>query len=186
MDIIRNTGLQLNLPIYSIILKRLKSFSLKKYLQKEFFGLTIVIFFFLLLKFPTQTIAQFNQSGINIFNGVSQFASNHADEIRNTIIDDSGYIYTVGMISDNIGMHHISTIKLDKNGNKQWQAIYNEGKFSKYAGLSCDNQGNVIVSGYIRGDSHDSTLTLKYNKNGELLWAKTYREDNGGKVLNYL
>ena len=179
MDIIRNTGLQLNLPIYSIILKRLKSFSLKKYLKKEFFGLTIVIFFFLLLKFPTQTIAQFNQSGINIFNGVSQFASNHADEIRNTIIDDSGFIYTVGMISDNIGWHHISTIKLDKNGNKQWQAIYNEGKFSKYAGLSCDNQGNVIVSGYIRGDSQDSTLTLKYNKNGELLWAKTYREDNG-------
>lgn len=151
----------------------------KNSFSKNFYVIPLIVFFFHLLIFPNQTFAQFSQQGINIFNGVSQFASNHSDEIRNTIIDDSGYIYTTGMISDSIGLHHFSTIKFDKNGNKIWQAIYNEGKFSKYAGLSCDNQSNVIVSGYIHGVTYDSALTLKYNKNGELLWAKTYIEDFG-------
>ena len=106
----------------------------KNSFSKNFYVIPLIVFFFHLLIFPNQTSAQFSQQGINIFNGVSQFASNHSDEIRNTIIDDSGYIYTTGMISDSIGLHHFSTIKFDKNGNKIWQAIYNEGKFSKYAG----------------------------------------------------
>jgi len=88
------------------------------------------------------------------------------------------------------------TAKIDSGGNEVWSANYDSGITDIATAIWVDGDGNVYVTGY-RSQSHwflpfsepgdvqisanpeEDFVTLKYDPNGNLMWARRY--DNGAE-----
>ena len=93
-------------------------------------------------------------------------------------VDSSGNIYVTGSSCNNfLSESDYATIKYDPNGNILWIARYRgHADYENYANaLAVDASGNV----YVTGSSYDPNkgfdyATIKYDPNGEQLWAARY------------
>ncbi|WP_243373202.1 S8 family serine peptidase [Geotalea sp. SG265] len=96
-----------------------------------------------------------------------------------TATDASGNIYVAGSVS-NGSYDMVQTVKYDPAGNVAWSAVYDGGSSRSAEGIAVDASGNVIVVGGkpTFGGLPDA-LILKYDANGNQVWAKSY--DNAGK-----
>jgi uncharacterized repeat protein (TIGR01451 family) len=130
------------------------------------------------------------QSPTNI-NGASWAAlyngpSNANDEKPGMVLNGRGNVIITGQ-SKGIGTGtDIATIKYDANGNQLWVARYNgaaNGSDIPYA-LAADAIGNIYVTGTtwrgsnLQGGTEYDYVTLKYDANGNQLWAKYYSGAN--------
>lgn len=121
-----------------------------------------------------------------------------SDQSNSIAIDDSGNVFVTGYFTSpsitfgtttltmSFGSFKIFTVKYDPNGNVLW-AKSSDGTNSEDAwglGIASDLSGNVFVSGWFNAPSiifgsdtlinsgNFDVLTLKYDPNGNVLWAK--------------
>jgi len=102
---------------------------------------------------------------------------------RGVVSDSSNNIIVTGYILNNASNYDYYIIKYDANGNLVWAKTYDSTRDDYSFGIARDSYNNIIVTGQVRNASgnHDY-YTIKYDANGNLVWAKTYdstRDDIG-------
>ncbi len=102
----------------------------------------------------------------------------YSDGGYSVVTDDSNFIYVSGYAVDSI-----ITIKYDESGKTIWerkffniQVNYVVPLFSKI-----DKQNNIIVTGYYTVASQENFVTLKYDRNGNLLWSRIFDSPIGAQ-----
>jgi len=109
------------------------------------------------------------------------------------ITDDGGCIVVGDTHSNNgnVTGNHSSgdywIIKLDMNGNLQWQKSYGGTAFDFAHAIAHSNDGGYIVSGYARSVDGDVILNhgqedmwiLKLDHNGNIVWQKSFGGTGG-------
>ncbi|HRE11636.1 MAG TPA: SBBP repeat-containing protein, partial [Ignavibacteria bacterium] len=107
------------------------------------------------------------------------------DQATAITIDNAGNVYVTGWSrsGSDYGSEDYCTIKYNNNGQQLWVARYDgavgsaDCYYYDYANaIVVDNAGNVYVTGESWGndDLNGDYLTVKYNANGVLQWAKRY------------
>jgi hypothetical protein len=87
-------------------------------------------------------------------------------DVANSIaVDPLDYIYITGAINTGGDTTHCATMKLDAAGNLVWDRRVAE--WSSGGDIALDPAGNV----YVVGHKGDSTMVLKYDSDGNLLWS---------------
>ncbi len=106
-------------------------------------------------------------------------------------IDNEGFIYWTGIISDSLvfcdstmatGFADVFIAKMYPNGKLVWLKIIGGSGWASSYGLKLDSQGNVIVVGafineidfgdtLLNGTGYEDTFVAKYTSGGEFLWA---------------
>lgn len=106
---------------------------------------------------------------------VSRYDFENKEESASDItVDSASNVYITG----NSGNDY-ATVKYDSNGNQQWVARYSasENSNDNAAGLFVNSYGNVYVTGSSYTGWDYGTMdyaTIKYDTNGNELWAKRY------------
>ena len=74
-------------------------------------------------------------------------------------------------------------LKYDADGNLLWDIAYDNGlNIADYlTSMTIDNAGNIVTTGLISDFTSGDILTVKFNPDGEVLWAMTYN----GEADNY-
>lgn len=154
-------------------------------------------------------VAKYNPSGGLVW--VKKFGGNYSDRAFDLDLDQNGNIFVTGQFFGNVqfGNQSITSsnnskdiflLKLNPNGDIIW-AIAQGGNGEENAyGLTCDNSGNIILTGQFKGASVIANQTLsstidpttnqqefdlfisKYDQNGNPLWVKNGQakyEDRG-------
>ena len=101
---------------------------------------------------------------------------NGIDVLHDLAVDDSGYIYVTGMCGP-LDYSEVLTIKYDSNGDTVWTSRHQSagGFFCCGEALTLDDSGNVYVTGGdISPDIDCDFLTIKYDKDGNEIWAANY------------
>ena len=67
-------------------------------------------------------------------------------------------------------------LKYDADGNLLWDVAYDNGlNIADYlTSMTIDNAGNIVTTGLISDFTSGDILTVKFNPEGEVLWAMTY------------
>ena len=101
------------------------------------------------------------------------------DYLKAIATDNDGNIYVTGSSYKITGTFDIITVKYDANGDTIWTRRYNgAGNGDDVVNdMLVDSLGNIFLCGssFVSGNGIDC-LTLKYNSDGVLVWAKTYAE----------
>ncbi len=113
-----------------------------------------------------------------------------SDSPENMHVDAQGNVYITGVATQIGPQWDITTVKWDTNGNQLWAATYDgpAHDWDQGRAVVADEQGNVYVTGYITNvDTEEDCITLKYDADGNPLWAATYNspsnEYDGGNSL---
>jgi len=93
---------------------------------------------------------------------------------------DGGYIVVGGTTSFGAGLPDLYILKLDSNGNLQWQKTYGWGGWDEAFSVQQTPDGGYIVVGFIG----DNVYILKLDSNGNLQWEKTYGGSNDEKAYS--
>lgn len=59
-----------------------------------------------------------------------------------------------------------------------------ENEFTNIAGICTDNKGNTYVTGTIESSTLTDIITLKYEPDGQLLWAKAYAQNIEDRAID--
>ncbi|BCD63155.1 hypothetical protein NitYY0826_C2052 [Nitratiruptor sp. YY08-26] len=97
----------------------------------------------------------------------------HANSVQQT--DDRGYIIAGRTNSFGGGIRDAWVIKLDRNGNVEWQKTYGESNQDEAYSVQQTDDGGYIVAGETNsfGGSTDAWV-IKLDRNGNVEWQKTY------------
>ena len=98
-------------------------------------------------------------------------------------VDSAGNAYVTGASYDPLSNNDYVTVKYDAAGKQRWVARYNgPGNDDDDArGVALDSAGNVYVTGSSRGTGTGYDFaTIKYDANGNQLWAARYNGPAGG------
>lgn len=112
---------------------------------------------------------------------VARYGAGSRNEYATAVrVDAAGYVYVTGHDSRyEVVSGDFITLKYDGAGNLVWVRRYNgPGSTPDYTtGMTIDGNNNVYIIGYSgEGVYLDATdyVTLKYDKNGNEQWARTY------------
>jgi hypothetical protein len=99
---------------------------------------------------------------------------NGASSIQQTT--DLGYIVAGYTESKGAGKRDVWIIKLDKNGNKEWDKTFGGSKYDEAKSIQQTSDGGYIVAGYteLKGAGQDDAWLIKLDKNGNKEWDKTF------------
>ncbi len=103
-------------------------------------------------------------------------------------VDFAGNVYVTGGSQGTGTDYDYATIKYNPDGDQVWVAGYNgpANSSDKAYSVAVDDAGNVYVSGMSNGISTGSDYaTIKYDSDGNELWAKRYDEPEGGGDITY-
>ena len=99
------------------------------------------------------------------------------DHAAAVAVDAEGNVYVSGQSYGTGAATDYATIKYNANGVEQWVARYDgPGKGSDVVfDMALDAAGNVYVTGEADGgNSRRDYTTIKYDRNGNMLWVATY------------
>ncbi|MEO6037230.1 MAG: SBBP repeat-containing protein, partial [Saprospiraceae bacterium] len=102
-----------------------------------------------------------------------------ADEVSSLALAPSGDLIATGISKGENTSEDFLTLKVNASGDTLWSRRYDYiGEYDQPNALAVDAAGNILVTGLSDGDSgageNDDYLTLKYDPNGNLLWANRY------------
>ncbi len=117
------------------------------------------------------------------FNGLSD----NADEIEDLVYDvTNDRVIVTGFSNSGAVGNDFWTIALSSEGEVLWSALYNDPESNQYDqpnAIAIDNQGNVFITGDCDVDPtsgiQKDVLTIAYNSNGQLLWARKFDQATG-------
>jgi hypothetical protein len=126
---------------------------------------------------PDAATIKYGPNGITLWVARYTSSGNVEDAGQAVTVDDAGNVYVaVNAGSTNGGFDYV-TVKYDSNGNQLWASRY-DGPGHAYDiphALAVDSSGDVYVTGESDGiASGQDYATLKYDPNGNLLWAARY------------
>ena len=121
--------------------------------------------------------AQVDTSWIRRFNG----PTNSEDEAKIIKVDNNGFIYVGGVVSTIPGYLNYGVIKYTPDGDSVWFRYYNSpvNRESLLSDMVIDNNNDIIVTGSSYGNNYTDYATVKWDSDGNLLWAKRF---DGGDV----
>jgi len=120
-------------------------------------------------------VAKLNKNGDLLWD--KTFGGSENDEAHSIIqTDDEGYAVTGFTVLEDTGDRDIWVIKLDKDGNKIWDKTLG-GASEDWANsiVQTEDEG-YMVAGWTKsmGAGKTDVWIVKLNKNGDLLWDKTF------------
>lgn len=123
------------------------------------------------------------------YNGDLQWAKGYSSKNNGSdwgyavVVDDSNNVYSSGYGSIPEG-NEIVTIKYNSNGDQIWIRKFSTlgGDYLRPVKSAKDKYDNIIVNGYYYPGEQYAFNTIKYNKNGDLLWNRYYK---GAGNLNF-
>ncbi len=129
---------------------------------------------------------KYNTSGTQQWIAPYNAPFNNDDEAHSVICDDSSNVYVTGFIT-NFGTYYY-TIKYNAAGTYQWGKTFGgtgNGDNKAYA-ITLDKQANIYVTGSVfdTATGYDFA-TIKYNLNGDQLWAKIFNGTGNGEDKAY-
>ncbi|MDZ4711805.1 MAG: SBBP repeat-containing protein [bacterium] len=107
----------------------------------------------------------------------------HTDWGYSVVTDDSNCAYISGYSYP----ENIITIKYDPEGNQKWLKEYYRmsGEYAIPLYSTIDNQKNIIVNGYYEFFNQSVFVTLKYDRNGNLLWDRVFDRAEGNQDVKH-
>lgn len=127
----------------------------------------IIIFFLMITGFA------YSQCWIATYNG----HANDYDISFNLALDSNGYIYVTGESKGVNTNFDYCTIKYNPSGIEEWVRRYNCTNNDEDGALAItvDCCSNVYVTGLSDSAGSQDIITIKYNQNGDVKWARRYR-----------
>lgn len=108
-------------------------------------------------------------------------------EIADTAAAADGGIYVVGKTTSSTdgqvlkGAQDLVLAKYDSNGNRLWSRVLGAAETAEGASVAVDNDGNVVVTGQVKGGLGDTTqiggtdsIAVKYNSAGVEQWTQRF------------
>jgi uncharacterized delta-60 repeat protein len=114
---------------------------------------------------------------------VATYNRGERDVAYDIAVDGNGNVYVTGYSHHASTQKDYATVKYDSDGNEQWAAIY-DGSASDddiAKGIVVDGSGNIYVTGQSQG-SNDDYATVKYDSDGNEIWATRYDGSGGADV----
>ncbi len=129
---------------------------------------------------------KYNQNGNELWVRRHNGVANGFDRAEALVVEKNGNVYVTG-----VSYNDFFTIKYDPEGNELWTAHYNGPGEDWATAITIDEKGNIYVIGasqrnYAGGACSDvffDYLTVKYDSNGNQLWASRY--NHGIDNINY-
>jgi len=87
---------------------------------------------------------------------------------------DGGYIAAGGTKSFGVGRHNMWVLKLDSNGEIEWQKTYGLDLANNAYSIKQTSDGGYIVAGTISDLGDVSACLLKLDSNGNITWQRAY------------
>jgi uncharacterized delta-60 repeat protein len=115
-------------------------------------------------------------------NGTQKWAAryngpgNNEDNAQAIAVDNTSNVYVTGSSWGSGTSNDFATIKYDQNGTQKWAARYNgpENYDDSADDIALDSAGNVYVTGGSFGSTNNDYVTIKYDPNGNQIWAERY------------
>jgi hypothetical protein len=109
---------------------------------------------------------------------------NQLDQCNAITQDKGGFVYATGVSWGGASKEDYATIKFGENGDFLWVARYNGSgnNLDHASAITCDNAGNVYVTGWSRygsGEETEEIATIKYNTNGTQMWVAKFNGNMG-------
>ncbi|MBK9332452.1 MAG: SBBP repeat-containing protein [Ignavibacteria bacterium] len=120
---------------------------------------------------------KYNKSGDVQWEAITNSKFDRFDEAKSIAVDNEGNVYVTGDSYTSQYYFDYLTVKYNSSGIEQWARSYNgPNNFQDFAAsVKVDNNGNVYVTGYSRGNGTDyDYATIKYNAMGEEQWVRRY------------
>ena len=109
---------------------------------------------------------------------------NQSDKAWGIVVDENDNIYITGYVTTSAGTTDTYTARLSPSGNIIWSDTFNgNGNQSDKAwGIVVDEDRSVFVTGETESaDLNSNYLTIKYNRQGDISWYKTYNGPGSGE-----
>ncbi len=98
---------------------------------------------------------------------------NKSDLAVALVLDGEGNVIVTGTSEGDSTKQDFATVKYDANGHQLWARRYDgpDQKDDAPAALAVDREGNVFVAGVVSAANNENFGTLKYDRDGNLLWV---------------
>jgi len=122
-------------------------------------------------------VVKYDNNGQQLWARSFDSPPNHSDWGYSVVTDDSGYAYVSGYTYP----EKIALIKYDRDGNEKWVREYPRmsGEYAIPLFSKIDKQNNIIINGYYQVSGQSNFVTLKYNRNGNLMWGRVFDSFEG-------
>ena len=105
------------------------------------------------------------------------YPADRSDNVSSAVLDDLGYIFITGFITDSTDVTRMAVLRFDSAGIFQWIRTFDSTAYTQSYGesIAVSGDGNIFVTGTARSiSSLNDFVTMKFSLSGELLWRKTY------------
>lgn len=123
-------------------------------------------------------LIKYNSAGERLWVRTYNGNENQGDYFTGVVIDDQGYIYAAGHSNRVTTGYDAVLIKYNSNGDTIWKRFYNDDpkNWSEYVNdVNIDKYNNVYIAGFqYRGNRTSSSLILKYDYSGDLVWSNIH------------
>lgn len=129
-------------------------------------------------------LGQVDTAWVREYNG----PGNGEDKAVALAVDDCGNVYVTGASRGVGSLADYATIKYLPHGDTAWVRRYDgtAGGEDQATAIALDDSGNVYVTGFSWGGFSDfDYVTIKYDRNGNVLWHERYDGLAGGEDKAY-
>ncbi len=122
-------------------------------------------------------VVKYNSTGVQQWASRYNGPGNATDEVYSLQIDNSGNVYITGYSNGGASGDDMCTIKYNSSGVQQWLVRYNGSANNDDYGnsIQIDGAGNSYITGAVTRTGSDlDYITIKYNANGNQIWAVFY------------
>lgn len=129
-------------------------------------------------EFYNIALVKFDSEGRYDWHKTYTSAGQHSDFGHSLKIDEEDNIYVSGYANEDLVL-----LKYSPNGDTLWQRSFNTNKVWMDIELNfieLDINGNIVLCGnYYNQSTKEDILVVKYDKDGNLLWSKTWNSSGG-------